>query len=131
MVGPNFRTLLRYNNAVTYALGVALLAQQIEGGPGITAAWPRELPALSRQQVRDMQNALTARGFDTGSADGVLGPATRAGLRRYQQAEGLVADGYATVQLLDRLQDASRQMPMETQPGKTQQQQQQQPSSIQ
>lgn len=145
LVGPNFRTLLRYNNAVTYALGVALLAQQIEGGPGITAAWPRDLPPLSRDQVRALQVALNARGFDTGSPDGVQGPATRAGLRRYQQSEGLVADGYATVQLLERLQgtpglspaDAARDAVVPpaalpgTPPGTAQEQQQQAPAPIQ
>nr|WP_255593303.1 lytic murein transglycosylase [Acidovorax sp. sic0104] len=103
LVGHNFRTLLRYNNAVTYALGVAQLSQQIEGGAPIVATWPRELPALSREQVQALQLALNQRGFDTGTPDGVLGPATRAGLRRYQQSEGLAADGYATVELLSRL----------------------------
>lgn len=103
LAGPNFRTLLRYNNAVNYALGVALLAQQIDGGPGVIAAWPRDLQPLSREQVRTLQSALNARGFDTGTADGVAGPATRAGLRRYQQSVGAVADGYPTVELLERL----------------------------
>lgn len=103
LVGHNFRTLLRYNNAVTYALGVAQLSQQIEGGAAIAAPWPRDLQPLSRDQVQALQTALNARGFDTGTPDGVQGPATRAGLRRYQQSEGLVADGYATLDLLDRL----------------------------
>lgn len=104
LVGHNFRTLLRYNNAVTYALGVAQLAQQIEGGPAIAGAWPRDLRPLSREQVQTLQAALNARGFDAGTPDGRLGPATRAGLRRYQQSEGLAADGYATLELLERLQ---------------------------
>ncbi|WP_342720292.1 lytic murein transglycosylase [Acidovorax sp. FHTAMBA] len=103
LVGPNFRTLLRYNNAVNYALGVALLAQQIDGGPGVVAAWPRDLQPLSREQVRTLQTALNERGFDTGTPDGVAGPATRAGLRRYQQSVGAVADGYPTLELLERL----------------------------
>lgn len=103
LAGHNFRTLLRYNNAVNYALGVALLAQQIDGGPGVMAAWPRDLQPLSREQVRALQAALNARGFDTGTPDGVAGPATRAGLRRYQQSIGAVADGYPTVELLERL----------------------------
>lgn len=103
LVGHNFRTLLRYNNAVNYALGVALLAQQIDGGPGVTAAWPRDLQPLSREQVRTLQASLNARGFDTGTPDGVAGPATRAGLRRYQQSVGAVADGYPTVELLEQI----------------------------
>lgn len=112
LVGHNFRTLLRYNNAVTYALGVAQLAQQIEGGAAILGAWPRDLEALTTEQVRALQQALNARGFDTGFPDGVLGPATRAGLRRYQQSQGLPADGYPTVDLLARLRDT----PLVTQP---------------
>ena len=103
LVGPNFRTLLRYNNAVNYALGVALLAQQIDGGPGVIAPWPRDLQPLSRDQVRTLQATLNARGFDTGTPDGVAGPATRAGLRRYQQSVGMVADGYPTIELLERI----------------------------
>ncbi len=108
LVGHNFRTLLRYNNALTYALGVAQLAQQIGGGAPIAASWPRDLEPLSREQIRTLQSALNARGFDTGHPDGVLGPATRAGLRRYQQSEGLTADGYATMDLLNRLSGSSQ-----------------------
>ena len=104
LVGPNFRALLRYNNSVNYALGVGLLARQIEGGPGLQAPWPRDLQPLSRSEVKTLQELLNARGMDTGTPDGVAGPATRAGVRRYQQSVGLPADGYATRELLQRLQ---------------------------
>lgn len=103
LVGPNFRALLRYNNAVTYALAVGLLAQQIDGGPGVIAAWPRDMQPLSRDQIRSLQAALNERGFDAGAPDGVAGPSTRAALRRYQQSIGAVADGYPTAELLERL----------------------------
>lgn len=104
LVGTNFRAILRYNNSVNYALGVGLLANQISGGSGVRAAWPRDLQALSRSQVLDLQNALNQRGFDTGVADGIQGPATRLGLRRYQQSIQVPADGYPTLELLQRLQ---------------------------
>lgn len=100
LVGQNFRTILRYNNSTSYALAVALLSQRLEGGPGVVAEWPRDLQPLNREQTRQLQAALNARGFDTGTPDGVVGPATRAGLRRYQQSQGLVADGYPTIELL-------------------------------
>lgn len=103
MVGPNFRTILRYNNSVNYALGVALLAQQIGGGGPVVAAWPRDLAPLSRQQLQTLQEALNRRGFPAGAPDGVMGPATRAGLRGYQRSIGVVADGYPTAELLERL----------------------------
>ena len=104
MVGSNFRAILRYNNSTNYALGVGLLSQQLAGGGGVVADWPRDLAALSRDQTRALQDALNQRGFSAGTADGVMGPATRAGLRQYQQSQNLVADGYPTTELLQRLQ---------------------------
>lgn len=104
LVGPNFQAILRYNNSVSYALGVGLLAQRLEGGPGVQAAWPRDLQALSRSQLLALQAALNARGFDSGAADGMMGPATREGLKRYQRSVGLPADGYPTLELLQRLE---------------------------
>jgi peptidoglycan hydrolase-like protein with peptidoglycan-binding domain len=70
----------------------------------VQAPWPRELSALSRSQVRDLQTALNQRGFDSGTPDGMAGPATRDALRRYQRSVGLPADGYPNLELLQRLQ---------------------------
>ena len=103
LVGGNFRVILRYNNSVNYALGVALLARQIGGGGPVVAAWPRDLAPLSRQQLQELQETLNRKGFAAGTPDGVMGPATRAGLRGYQRSIGVVADGYPTVELLERL----------------------------
>ena len=107
MVGSNFRAILRYNNSTNYALGVGLLSSQLAGNSGVIADWPRDLNALTREQTKALQTALTQRGFATGTADGVMGPATRAGLRQYQQNQGLVADGYPTLELLQRLQSGN------------------------
>ena len=104
LVGPNFRAILRYNNSTSYALAVGLLAQRLTGGPGVQAPWPRELPALTRSQLLDLQTALNRRGFPSGAPDGMMGPATRDGVRSYQRSVGLPADGYPTVELLQRLQ---------------------------
>lgn len=103
LVGANFRAILRYNNSTSYALAVGLLAQRIAGGPGIQAPWPRELPALTRSQLLALQTALTERGFDSGTPDGLMGPATRDAIRRYQRSVGLPADGYPDPDLLQRL----------------------------
>jgi len=104
LIGPNFKVILRYNNATSYALGVALLAQQLDGGPAVQAAWPRDLQPLSRSQTRALQTALNQRGFDSGTPDGLMGPATREAVRRYQRSAGLVPDGYPTLELLQSLQ---------------------------
>ncbi|MGN8005308.1 lytic murein transglycosylase [Acidovorax sp. 22279] len=104
LVGNNFRTILRYNNSVNYALGVALLARQIDGGGPVAAPWPRDIEPLSRAQLQALQEALSRKGFAAGTPDGVMGPATRAGLRDYQRSLGVVADGYPTLELLQKLQ---------------------------
>ncbi len=104
LVGSNFRAILRYNNSTSYALAVSLLAQRLTGGPGVQASWPRDLAALSRSQLQALQTALNQRGFASGAPDGLMGPATREGIRRYQRSVGLAADGYPDADLLQRLQ---------------------------
>ncbi|MFZ3127319.1 MAG: lytic murein transglycosylase [Rhodoferax sp.] len=103
LVGPNFRTILRYNNATSYALAIHLLAQRLAEGPGVQTPWPRDVPLLSRSQVLELQAALNARGFDCGTPDGMVGPATQRGIRQYQRSLGLPADGYPTLELLQSL----------------------------
>ncbi|MFP4137730.1 MAG: lytic murein transglycosylase [Halomonas sp.] len=103
LVGPNFRAILRYNNATSYALAVGSLADEIAGREGIVGGWPREEQPLSRDQVREMQRELNARGFEVGTPDGVPGPNTRRGLRQFQASIGEEPDGFATRRLLERL----------------------------
>ena len=103
VVGPNFRTILRYNNATSYALAVTLLAQRLANGPAVRAPWPRDMQALTRSQMVALQTALNAQGFSTGAPDGIAGPATQRGVRQYQSSLGLPADGYPTLDLLQRL----------------------------
>jgi membrane-bound lytic murein transglycosylase B len=80
-----------------------LLAQRLAGGPVVQAAWPRDLQPLARSQVLALQTALNARGFDCGAPDGMVGPATQRGIRQYQRSLDLPADGYPTLDLLQRL----------------------------
>ncbi|MDB6001112.1 MAG: murein transglycosylase, partial [Rhizobacter sp.] len=61
LVGPSFRSILRYNNATSYALAVSLLSQRLAGGPEVQAAWPRDLQAPSLSQVLALQQALNQR----------------------------------------------------------------------
>ena len=103
LVGPNFRAILRYNNATSYALAVGALSDEIAGREGVVQAWPREQQPLSRGQVREMQRLLNERGFEVGAPDGIMGPNTRRGLRAYQGAIGVTPDGFATLTLLERL----------------------------
>ncbi|MEM6423508.1 MAG: lytic murein transglycosylase, partial [Pseudomonadota bacterium] len=100
---PNFRVIRRYNNATSYALAVSHLGDRIRGGPPFTAGWPRGDRALSRNETRELQERLTARGFDTRGADGIIGPNTRSAVRAFQAAQGLTPDGYVSGSLLETL----------------------------
>ena len=103
IVGPNFRAILRYNNATSYALAVATLADAIAGRDGIAQSWPRDEAPLTRDDVRTLQQRLNEAGYGVGTADGIMGPNTQAGLRAFQRDQGLVPDGFATQSLLERL----------------------------
>ena len=98
---PNFRVIKRYNNATSYALAVSHLADRIEGGPAFAAAWPRGDRMLSRSETQELQRRLTALGYDTGGVDGIVGPNSRAAIRRFQAAQGMTPDGYVSAALLE------------------------------
>ncbi len=48
LVGPNFRTILRDNNATSYALGVGLLAQRVAGGAASAGRGGRAIRSCRR-----------------------------------------------------------------------------------
>ena len=99
----NFKVIMKYNNAASYALSVGVLADRMMDRPPIKAAWPLKDPLLSRAQRQRLQAALAELGFDGGEHDGLLGTRTRTALRLYQSKRGLVADGYPSLAVLERL----------------------------
>ena len=109
LVLPNFSVILKYNNAVSYALAVGLLADRMAGALPVRHAWPRDERPLSRAERIQFQTDLAKLGFDPGTPDGVLGRRTRASLRQYQKAHGLAVDGFPTAALLTLLDQAAAQ----------------------
>jgi membrane-bound lytic murein transglycosylase B len=103
LVLPNFSVILKYNNAASYALAVALLADRMAGAPPVRHAWPRDERALSRSERISFQTDLQKLGFDPGTPDGVLGRRTRSALRQYQKSKAIAADGFPTASLLAML----------------------------
>lgn len=89
----NFRTIMRWNNSEFYAIAVGQLANQVAGGVGLYSTLP-DLPSFSIAEMAKVQQKLNDIGIDVGGADGIMGPATREGIRQYQAANGLVADGF-------------------------------------
>jgi membrane-bound lytic murein transglycosylase B len=105
---PNFKAVMNWNRSTLYALAVAILAQQIAGGPPIMQPAPDDDQPLSHDTVVDMQTRLARLGFYTDEADGLLGPKTRSAVRMFQKQVGLPADGHPTPEVVARLQKAVR-----------------------
>lgn len=103
MVYPNFRVLLEYNNAHSYALAVGCLVDRLQDRAMVKSAWPRDDVALSHDDKSELQALLSAVGYSTEGVDGRIGPNTRSALRLWQSAVGFPADGYATVEHLKLL----------------------------
>lgn len=103
MIFKNFEVLERYNTADAYVIGVGHLADRLKGGAAIQASWPRGDRALSYDERIELQERLTAQGFDTKKIDGKIGPLTVDAVRAFQGSAGLVPDGYASLRLLQRL----------------------------
>lgn len=103
LVFNNFRTILKYNNSSSYALGVALLSERYRDAGQIAGSWPTDDLPLSRSERVELQQRLAALGLDPGNADGIIGANTRKAIRAYQQSQGWPADGYPNHQLLDKL----------------------------
>jgi membrane-bound lytic murein transglycosylase B len=103
LVFANFKTILKYNNAASYALAVCLLADQLKGASAVAAQWPRDEQPLSRDERLALQNAFATLGYDIGKIDGLLGSKARAAMRGWQKKHAIPADGFATQDLLTRV----------------------------
>jgi len=89
----NFNVILRWNNSEFYGIAVGQLANRILGNDELSKPLP-ELPKYSISQMAQMQRKLNSMGIDVGGADGIIGPATRAGIREFQSRNQLIADGF-------------------------------------
>ncbi|TCS65289.1 lytic murein transglycosylase [Primorskyibacter sedentarius] len=103
MIFSNFKAIERYNAADAYVIGVGHLSDRLGGGAKIQATWPEGDRGLTYKERKEMQQRLTAAGFNTGGVDGRIGPKTAAAMQSYQRSVGLIPDGYASQSLLERL----------------------------
>lgn len=102
-VTGNFRAIKRYNNSDLYAIGVGHLADRIGGAGPLRGSFPPDANGLTKADRVALQQRLTARGFDTGGADGVIGTKTRAAISAYQASIGQPATGTPSQALLRNL----------------------------
>lgn len=104
LVFRNFDAIYSYNAAESYALAIAHLSDRLRGAGVFSAPWPTDDPGLSRAQRRELQTLLLARGHTIGTADGVLGSASRTAIAVEKQRLNLSpADGRAGLKLLEAL----------------------------
>ena len=103
LVFRNFDVISRYNNAEAYIIGVGHLGDRIRGMGPLAQPFVGGERDLKRAERRELQQRLTAAGYDTGGIDGQIGPASRRAIRAYQAQAGLPQDGYAGLRLLERL----------------------------
>lgn len=101
--GSNFRVIKRYNNSDAYAIGVGHLADRIGGGGPLQTPFPPDANGLTKNDRIALQRGLSARGFDTQGADGVIGSNTESAIRAYQASAGLAVTGKPSQSLLNSL----------------------------
>lgn len=97
----NFSVFFEWNKSFVYVLTAAYFATRLEGAPVFAAGSPT--PALSGEDIEQLQTKLAARGHDVGGIDGILGAKTRAAVQKEQARLGMPADAWPTRALLDRL----------------------------
>lgn len=98
---PNFRVYFEWNQSFTYVLTAAYFANRLEGAPVFDAGKPDK--GLSGDQMKRLQKKLTARGYNVGKADGILGAGTRSAVQDVQKKLGMPADAWPTAALLNAL----------------------------
>ncbi len=100
MTFRNFTVITRYNNAENYVIGVGHLSDRLRGGGPVRGAFPPDANGMTIDQRQALQRGLTAAGFDTEGADGVIGAKTRAAISAYQASRGLPVTGEPSLELL-------------------------------
>jgi glucose-6-phosphate 1-epimerase len=108
LVFRNFDAIYSYNAAESYALAIATLSDRLRGGGPLVAKWPTDDPGLGRDERKQLQQLLLARGHAIGEADGMIGTLTRRAIVLEQQRLGMQPeDGRAGMKILDALRQAA------------------------
>jgi lytic murein transglycosylase len=98
----NFQAYLQWNQSLMYSLTAAYYATRLEGAPPMQHG-SGNIPKISFEESRELQQLLQRRGYDVGRIDGVLGLKSRSAIRDTQVKLGLPADSWPTEELMQRL----------------------------
>jgi membrane-bound lytic murein transglycosylase B len=107
LVTKNFLALMAYNESHSYAVAVGHLADRIRGQGPFLSPWPDQSMELTYAERVELQERLTARGFQTGGTDGRLGARTYEAILAFQKSRGMRLDGEPTRAVLVALRRSS------------------------
>jgi len=99
----NYAVLKEYNNSDPYAIAVGHLADRMNGGPPIKAAWPADDHPISRDARIALQKKLSALGYKVLDFEGHIDFDLRDDIRAEQVKLGMLPDGNPTAAFLERL----------------------------
>ena len=96
------------------AIAADMDPDEIEQAQELAAGWRANRPATATTatpasapySLRNVQVALNQLGYAVGTADGVIGPKSRAAIRAFQTDSGLPASGEPSLALYDKLHEA-------------------------
>ena len=99
---PNFQAYVKWNASLIYSLTAAYYATRLDGAPAMNRGAPN-IPTLTQDQAKELQQLLAKAGYDVGTPDGKIGAATRSAVKEAQLKLGLPADSYPTPELISRM----------------------------
>ena len=79
LLGPNFYAVRSYNPSMNYTMSIVHLGDRVMGGGPFVQPFPGAERTPTLAEVQEIQQRLTALGFDTGGTDGRVGNDTMAG----------------------------------------------------
>lgn len=103
LVTKNFDAAYAYNAAESYALAISMLSDRLRGRPGVQGDWPTDDRGLSRAERKELQERLSAKGYDVGKPDGAIGALTRAAIKDVEAKLGLPQTGRPGGKVYDAL----------------------------
>jgi membrane-bound lytic murein transglycosylase B len=103
LITENFVVIKRYNNSDVYALAIGHLADRMQGGKPIRAAWPKHATQPSREDRIALQKKLAALGYKVRNFTGHLDFDLRDAIRAEQIKLGLLPDGHPDDDFLKKL----------------------------
>jgi lytic murein transglycosylase len=98
----NFQAYLKWNQSLNYSLTAGYYATRLDGAPAMNKGGPN-IPKITFEETRELQELLQKRGYDVGRIDGVLGLKSRVAIREMQIKLNMPADGWPTAELLGAL----------------------------